>query len=240
MFLHSDGQVKLGDFNLSRRIHPEELGLVQHFSRNIVTLWYRPPELLVDRHGTSRYGAEVDMWSLGCIFAELLLRTPLFPGSDEIEQLSKIFQILGTPNQRNWPDACKHSTFKEYFSNKPIPNTLRLRFKEFADYNPQIVDLLEKLLKLDPRERISAKQALNHPWFTQSPQPHESTVTLPSHVTPLNENWVKQQIEMRKAESERENPKKRKEHPKPSTSTCYQHEFDNVCLPSNKKKIKQF
>ncbi|KAG2373606.1 hypothetical protein C9374_011895 [Naegleria lovaniensis] len=240
VFLHSNGQVRLGDFNLSRRIHPEELGLVQHFSRNIVTLWYRPPELLVDRHGTSRYGAEVDMWSLGCIFAELLLRAPLFPGVDEIEQLGMIFQILGTPNQRNWPDACKHSTYREHFSNKVIPNTLRLKFKEFADYNPHIVDLLEKLLKLDPRERISAKQALNHPWFTQSPQPHESTVTLPSHVTPLNENWVKQQIEMRKAESERENPKKRKEHPKPSTSTCYQHEFDNVCLPSNKKKIKQF
>jgi len=237
--VHSDGQVKLGDFNLSRFIHPEELGMSQHFSRNIVTLWYRSPELLVDQNGTSRYGAEVDMWSMGCIFAELLNRQPIFPGSNEMEQLNMIFSLLGTANQRNWPHAFQYPFYKERFAHKVIPNTLRLKFKDFADYNPLIVDLLEKLLKLDPKERISAKDALNHPWFSQSPQPQDTQVSLPSSVSPLNENWVKQQLKLQKQaeQVEQENSKKRKGAP--SVSSSHHSSMENIYVP-NKKKIKQF
>lgn len=181
------------------------------------------------------------MWSMGCIFAELLLRSPLFPGNTEVEQLFKIIQLLGTANQRNWPDASKHQTYRDHFSNKVIPNTLRLKFKDFADYSPQIVDLLEKLLKLDPRERISAREALKHPWFNQAPLPKDTSVILPSYLTPFNENWVKQQIKLRQEEAEKQNPKKRKEYPKASTSSsCYNHHELENSYSSCKKKIKQY
>ncbi|KAL9653109.1 hypothetical protein ABK040_006327 [Willaertia magna] len=196
IFVHPNGQCKVGDFNLSRFIHPVEMNINQYYSRNVITLWYRPPELLLDPNGRSAYGSEVDIWSVGCIMAELLLRQPIFPGNDENEQLQKIFSLLGTSNPRNYPNAQNFKIYQDLFSSKFIPNTLRQKFKDFYEFNKNIVDLLEKLLKLDPRERISAREALNHPWFKQHPLPSEAKEVLPSAQTPLNENWVKQQIEI--------------------------------------------
>lgn len=120
-----------------------------------MTIWYRAPELLL---GVSEYSTPVDIWSIGCIFAELCLKKPLFPGDYEIEQIFKIFGILGTPNKEIWPDVVNLPNYKESF---PRFNPQRLE-----DFFPQLdsngINLLYSMLTYDPNKRITAKQALLH------------------------------------------------------------------------------
>ena len=98
-----DGLLKFADFGMARLF-----GTPREFTKGVVTLWYRAPELL---YGASYYGPAVDMWSVGCIFAEVLMREPIFPGSSEIDQLSKIFAILGPATDETWPGV---STLPNY------------------------------------------------------------------------------------------------------------------------------
>lgn len=91
--------LKLADFGLARSIHGNA-----DLTNKVVTLWYRPPELLL---GATKYDASLDMWSVGCVLAELYLGCPLFPGKNEIEQLTRIFDICGSPSLENWP-TCKY------------------------------------------------------------------------------------------------------------------------------------
>ena len=98
MLFLKDGTMKLADFGLARMYGTPK----QRLSPQAITLWYKPPELLL---GASQYSSAADMWSVGCIFAELLLRRPFLQGNQtDISQLDKIFTVFGTPNQTNWPD----------------------------------------------------------------------------------------------------------------------------------------
>jgi len=123
----------------------------------VVTLWYRSPEVLL---GTT-YATPVDIWSCGCIFAELINRKALFPGQNETDQLSRIFGVLGTPSEEEWPEDS--SILRENFATS--------RPRCFSEILPEIgsdaKDLLEKMLTFDPRKRISASQALKHPYFAE-------------------------------------------------------------------------
>ena len=123
--------------------------------------WYRAPELLL---GSKVYGPGVDMWAVGCIFAELMLRKPYFPGSSDIDQLGRIYQGLGTPTEENWPG---HKTLPDYveFSPCPCPPLRQL----FVTAPPEALDLLQKLMAFDPNRRLSADDALKHPYFTTQP-----------------------------------------------------------------------
>lgn len=123
-----------------------------------MTLWYRAPEILL---GGRAYSTGVDMWSAGCIFAEMCTRRPLFPGDSEIDEIFKIFRILGTPTEADWPGVTSFPDYKPTFpkwikdNSKPLVQNL--------DDNG--LDLLEALLVYDPASRISAKQAVQHPYF---------------------------------------------------------------------------
>ena len=155
MLIDEDGKtIKLADFGLARAF-----GLpLKTYTHEVVTLWYRCPEILL---GQKRYSLGVDLWSTGCIFAEMVQRKPLFMGDSEIDQIFKIFKVLGTPNENNWPDALKLSDFKPTFPKwKGIPLS-----EHTSNLDELQLDLLQGMVALDPNKRISAKMALMHPYF---------------------------------------------------------------------------
>ena len=141
--------IKLADFGLARAF-----GLpIKTYTHEVVTLWYRCPEILL---GQKAYSLGVDTWSTGCIFAEMVQRRPLFMGDSEIDQIFKIFKVLGTPNENNWPDALKLNDFKSTFPKfRGVPMT-----EHTPTLNELEVDLLSGLVALDPNRRISALAAL--------------------------------------------------------------------------------
>ncbi|GAU21052.1 hypothetical protein TSUD_132640 [Trifolium subterraneum] len=125
----------------------------------------KPPELLL---GTTRYGPAVDMWSVGCIFAELLHGKPIFPGKDEPEQLNKIFELCGAPDEANWPGVTKTPWYNQFKPTRPMKRRLREVFRHFDRH---ALELLEKMLTLDPAQRIPAKDALDAEYFWTDPLP---------------------------------------------------------------------
>ncbi|KAL7164496.1 hypothetical protein ACSBR2_040412 [Camellia fascicularis] len=146
--------LKLADFGLARAF-----GIpVRTFTHEVVTLWYRAPEILL---GSRHYSTPVDVWSVGCIFAEMVNQRPLFPGDSEIDELFKIFRILGTPNEDTWPGVTSLADFKSAFPKWPS--------KDLATVVPNLdsagIDLLSKTLCLDPSRRITARSALEHEYF---------------------------------------------------------------------------
>jgi cyclin-dependent kinase 12/13 len=161
MLINNKGEVKLADFGLARIFQGPE----GHYTNRVITLWFRPPELLL---GATLYGPEVDVWSVGCIIAELLYKRAILPGRTELDQLDLIFKLCGTPNEDNWPGV----------QNLPYWNTLKPLVKRasslrqtFAFFDSQAFELIESMLKLNPKERITAEQALQSPWFASDPQP---------------------------------------------------------------------
>ena len=121
--------------------------------------------LLLPQHAFSE--DRIDTWSLGCIFAELLMNgKPLFPGSSELDQLARIFELCGTPSETNWPDAFQLPLFFEFTHTPP-----KQFGKVFVGIPNTALDLLEKLLTLNPVERLSSHQALEHPYFSTYPHP---------------------------------------------------------------------
>ncbi|KAJ2785320.1 TFIIH complex serine/threonine-protein kinase subunit kin28 [Coemansia interrupta] len=159
LLIASDGQLKLADFGLAR-----EFGDVKRaMTSQTVTRWYRAPELLL---GASNYTGAIDIWAMGCIFAELLLRTPYLPGESDIDQLTVIFKARGTPTEDDWPGMSKlPAVFK--FDKHPRPQFSDL----FQGSSEDAVGLMNLMLAFNPSSRISAADALNHPYFTNLPRP---------------------------------------------------------------------
>lgn len=162
----ADGNLKIGDFGLAR-LHASPKARLTH---QVITRWYRPPELL---YAADTYGPAVDMWSVGCIFAEIMLRTPYLPGNSDIEQLAKIFQARGTPKSEDWPYHEKLPAFVE-FTETPAPDH-RLMFRAAST---AALDLLNEMLHLNPLKRISAEDALQHAYFVSEEPPACDAVTL--------------------------------------------------------------
>uniref|UniRef100_A0A060T6N5 Cyclin-dependent kinase 1 n=1 Tax=Blastobotrys adeninivorans TaxID=409370 RepID=A0A060T6N5_BLAAD len=154
LLINKDGNLKLADFGLARAFGVP----LRTYTHEVVTLWYRAPEILL---GGRQYSTGVDMWSIGCIFAEMATRKPLFPGDSEIDEIFKIFRLLGTPTEDVWPGVTSLPNFKTTF-----PKWHR---RDLAEYVPALdslgIDLLEQLLAYDPAARISAKRAIEHPYF---------------------------------------------------------------------------
>ncbi|KAM7528254.1 hypothetical protein LguiB_031664 [Lonicera macranthoides] len=118
--------------------------------------------------GTTKYGPAVDMWSVGCIFAELLHGKPIFPGKDEPEQINKIFELCGAPDEINWPGVSKIPWYNNFKPSRPMKRRLREVFRHFDRH---ALELLERMLTLDPSQRISAKDALDAEYFWTDPLP---------------------------------------------------------------------
>lgn len=173
LLINNEGVLKLGDFGLAKFFgSPNRI-----YTHQVVTRWYRCPELLF---GARNYGTGVDIWAVGCILAELLLRIPFLPGDTDLDQLSKIFQCLGTPSKEEWPSMEHLPDFVQF---KPCPGTpLREIFIAASD---DLLDLLQGMLTMDPLKRITATQALKSDYFINKPYP------TPSHMLPMIGNSKK-------------------------------------------------
>ncbi|GAB2280599.1 hypothetical protein Dimus_015228 [Dionaea muscipula] len=168
LLLNNRGELKICDFGLARQYGSS----LKPYTHLVVTLWYRAPELLL---GAKQYSTAIDMWSLGCIMAELLSKEPLFNGKTEFDQLDKIFRILGTPNETIWPGFSKLPGVRINFVKHQY-NQLRKKFPATSFTGSPVLsdagfDLLNRLLTYDPDKRITADAALNHEWFQEVPLP---------------------------------------------------------------------
>ncbi|GAP89372.1 putative cyclin-dependent kinase g-1 [Rosellinia necatrix] len=177
LLLNNRGQLKIADFGMARYVGDPPPKLTQL----VVTLWYRAPELLL---GARTYGAPVDMWSVGCIFGEILTREPLLPGRNEVDALTRIFELCGIPTDESWPG----------FRRLPNARSLRLPPKNAPGAAGSVVRarfplltaagsaLLSGLLSLNPDARPTAAEMLQHEYFRQDPKPkHEAMFpTFPS------------------------------------------------------------
>lgn len=182
ILLSLDGDVKLADFGLSCFL--KTLSEDEDYQTLVVTRWYRSPELLL---GDSRYNYAIDMWSVGCILAEFMQGTALFKGQDSRDQLKLIFEMCGTPELNGWEDASKLRHWSDWKPQTQRANHLDKHFERFVD-NP-VLDLLSQMLCLNPKKRITAAQALDHPWFAIQPLPNKSSGRLPDVAR--NELWIK-------------------------------------------------
>ncbi|XP_034940280.1 cyclin-dependent kinase 4 [Chelonus insularis] len=156
LLVTKDGNIKIADFGLAKTYDFE-----MRLTSVVVTLWYRAPEVLL---GCS-YATPVDIWSVGCIIAELNRLRPLFPGTSEGDELDRIFQIIGTPNQDEWPkDVSLSWTAFPYRRPTPLKNVI-------PDINDDGLDLIGKMLTFNPHIRLTAAQALQHRYFINSGSP---------------------------------------------------------------------
>uniref|UniRef100_A0A671L5X2 Cyclin-dependent kinase 7 n=1 Tax=Sinocyclocheilus anshuiensis TaxID=1608454 RepID=A0A671L5X2_9TELE len=159
LLLDENGVLKLADFGLAKAFgSPNRV-----YTHQVVTRWYRAPELLF---GARMYGVGVDMWAVGCILAELLLRVPFLAGDSDLDQLTKIFEALGTPTEETWPGM---SSLPDYVSFKPFPGTpLEHIFSAAGD---DLLELLKGLFTFNPCTRTTASQALKMRYFSNRPGP---------------------------------------------------------------------
>ncbi|KAK6160879.1 hypothetical protein DH2020_004260 [Rehmannia glutinosa] len=145
--------LKIADLGLARAFTVP----IKKYTHEILTLWYRAPEVLL---GATHYSPAVDMWSVACIFAELVTNQALFPGDSELQQLLHIFRLLGTPNEEIWPGVSKLVNWHEYpqWSPKPLSTAV-------PGLDEDGLNLLSEMLQYEPSKRISAKKAMEHPYF---------------------------------------------------------------------------
>jgi serine/threonine protein kinase len=172
LLVNSSCDLKICDFGLARADLPFLKVRAASMTDYVATRWYRGPEALL----TYRvYTKAIDMWSVGCILGELLLRCPLLPGTSAENQLELIFDFVGTPNDEEMKEIPNlHSREKVMRMVKRPPKDLDAMF---ADSNPMAVDLLRRMLVFDPKKRITVDEALEHPYLDQFRMPDDEPTT---------------------------------------------------------------
>ncbi|TID16220.1 hypothetical protein CANINC_004218 [Pichia inconspicua] len=167
ILIDNQGILKITDFGLARKMKNINEKLISpNYTNRVITLWYRPPEILL---GSTDYGREVDIWGIGCILLELFTRKAIFQGTNEIDQLLKVYDVMGTITVDDWPDAYKLPWFE----------ILRPNFKSESKFHEKFGNILSKecynlaveLLRMNPNKRITAKDALKHAYFNENPKP---------------------------------------------------------------------
>jgi|EP00505_MAST-04D_sp_SCG-Rhode-Island_P000201 serine/threonine protein kinase len=154
LLINRAGELKIADFGLARAFQIP----IRTYTHEVVTLWYRAPEILL---GQRQYACPVDIWSIGAIFAEMANRRPLWPGDSEIDELYKIFRTLGTPTELSWPGVSRLPDYKSTFPRWPATK-LQDKMPTMDSFG---IDLFKQTLIYEPSGRITAKAAMDHPYF---------------------------------------------------------------------------
>eukprot|EP00039_Didymoeca_costata_P002577 m.61202 g.61202 ORF g.61202 m.61202 type:complete len:398 (+) comp11386_c0_seq1:365-1558(+) len=166
LLLTRDGILKIADFGLARKCGTKPDGATaQPLSAKVVTLWYRPPEVLF---GETAYNFAVDMWGVGCIFGEFLTHAPLMPGKSDLHQLELIVNLLGAPSEEIWPGLLDLPLYATFRLPKQPYNNLRDKVPYLSQHG---LDLLNQMFKYDPTRRTSALKARLHPYWHEEPLP---------------------------------------------------------------------
>uniref|UniRef100_A0A8I5MYH0 cyclin-dependent kinase n=1 Tax=Papio anubis TaxID=9555 RepID=A0A8I5MYH0_PAPAN len=155
LLINEKGELKLADFGLARAKSVP----TKTYSNEVVTLWYRPPDVLL---GSSEYSTQIDMWGVGCIFFEMASGRPLFPGSTVEDELHLIFRLLGTPSQETWPGISSNEEFKNYNFPKYKPQPL---INHAPRLDSEGIELITKFLQYESKKRVSAEEAMKHVYF---------------------------------------------------------------------------
>ncbi|KAF3280888.1 kinase subunit of RNA polymerase II carboxy-terminal domain kinase I [Orbilia oligospora] len=175
ILVNSEGQLKIADFGLARQYDKmyERLKIEQHFTNRIITLWYRPVEILL---GETEYTTGPDVWSGGCVFMELFTRKAIFTGTNEITQLDYIWSILGTPSPSIWPDWKKMAWYSMLRPEQKYEPCFEKRFGSFVPADA--LALAQRIFTYDPKKRPKAEDILQDPYFTAGEPKMERTTAL--------------------------------------------------------------
>ena len=176
------GVLKLADFGLARAFSVSK-GPPNRYTNRVVTLWYRPPELLL---GERNYGPAIDLWGAGCIMAEMWTRSPIMQGATEQHQLQLISQLCGSVNPQLWPGVESLELYSKLDLPKGQKRKVKDRLKPYVR-DQYALDLLDKLLTLDPKQRCDSDNALSHDFFWTDPVPSDLSQMLGKHNTSMFE-----------------------------------------------------
>jgi len=207
LLLNNTGILKLADFGLSRpyqKYQPNDYktayaggaagnqNVMRPYTNKVITLWYRPPELLL---GYEHYTPAVDVWSMGCILGEMFLLRPLFSANSELSMLDVIFKICGTPNTENWPQVSKIPAYNSVSRWKQHKRIVLEEYREKID--GLALDLLDRMLTLDPTQRISSTDVIQHQWILNLDQDEVKPFNLPEDSN-FNEMYLKSERKQQK------------------------------------------
>ncbi|KAF2593801.1 hypothetical protein F2Q70_00043339 [Brassica cretica] len=184
LLVNNDGVLKIGDFGLASFYNPDS---DQPLTSRVVTLWYRAPELLL---GSTEYGPAIDLWSVGCILAELFVGKPIMPGRTEVEQMHNIFKLCGSATEEFW-ETTKFPQATSYRPQHPYKRVLQETFKNLPSSS---LALLDKLLSVEPETRCSASSTLMSEFFTTEP--------LPCHISSLPKYPPSKELDAKKRNEE--------------------------------------
>ncbi|GAN03334.1 pkinase-domain-containing protein [Mucor ambiguus] len=207
LLINNKGELKIADFGLARVF---EKNRAHDYTNRVITLWYRPPELLL---GATAYGPAVDIWSVGCIMLEFFTGKAVFNGQDEVSQIDSIYKIMGTPSVDTWP------TLKElpwYEMVRPAENYVS-KFRESYQslLSPGALELSEALLSMDPLKRPTATQALEFSYFKHElPEP-----VMPANLLDINGDWHEFESKQRKKQKAPPPPPSNASTSKPNTNS---------------------
>lgn len=189
LLVNNKGSLKLADFGLARSLtgNPGDT-----YTNRVITLWYRPPELLL---GANQYSFEIDMWSAGCIIGEILASQPMFPEPEEQKMLQKIYSVCGTFNEETWPEGFNLPYYERWGPKERYERNLVGKYSDrnaYPNFDKWSIDLIDKLLQFDPKKRPTATEALAHPYFHSEPLPCDPS-ELPQISVELHECIIKKQ-----------------------------------------------
>lgn len=176
LLVNNRGELKITDFGLARPLEENRT----KYTPGVVTRWYRPPELLF---GSDVYNESLDIWGAGCIIAEMYLRKPLFGASSDLEQLQMLCKYCGTPSEETYPGVSELPDYRK-LNLKPEKRILR-EYLLGKHIDKDAVDLIDRMLVMDPKQRISAPEALEHEYFKCDPLP-----CLPSEIAAFQSSHV--------------------------------------------------
>lgn len=170
ILLNGNCDLKICDFGLAR-VNPE---ISSNLTVYVATRWYRAPEIMLSSE-SGDYTRAVDMWSVGCILAEIIGRRPLFPGNDLLDQLHQVTNVIGTPTESEI-ESIHNDNAKVYVRNNLMNKPRQPLSQLFRGVDPLLLDLLEKMLLFDPRKRITVERALEHPYLASLHDPEDEPV----------------------------------------------------------------